>query len=225
MTDPNRIWRPSPERVAGANLTRFMDDLASRGHVGNVDYPALHAWSIAAPEAFWTEVARFAEVRADWGTGPVLTDPNRMPGAKFFPGARLNFAENLLRERSDRPALIFRNERGQRLQLSFRELGQEVARVAAWLEACDVGPGDRVAAVLPNIPETCIAMLAATARGAVFSSCSPDFAPSALLERFGQIARKCCFAPMATPTPARRSKACRQPQPSPKALQASNMWP
>jgi len=193
MAEPIRIWQPSPERVAGANLTRFMRDLALRRGLTVSDYPALHAWSVAEPEAFWSELARFAGVTADWGTGAVLTDAAQMPGAKFFPGAKLNFAQNLLRYRDDQPALIFRNERGQRRQLSFRELHDAVARVAAWLAARGVGPGDRVAAVLPDIPEACIAMLATAARGAIWSSCSPDFAPSALLDRFGQIAPKVLF--------------------------------
>jgi len=193
MADSTRIWHPSPERMAGANLTRFMQCLARRRGVRVSDYAALHAWSVAQPEAFWSELARFADVRADWGTGPVLSDAKAMPGAKFFPGAKLNFAQNLLRYRDEQPALIFRNERGQRRQLSFRELHDAVARVATWLEVHGVGPGDRIAAVLPDIPEACIAMLATAARGAIWSSCSPDFAPSALLERFGQIGPKVLF--------------------------------
>src|SRR6201999_834595 len=125
--------------------------------------------------------------------GPLLTEPERMPGARFFAGARLNFAQNLLRYSDGHPALIFRNERGERRELSFRELNEAVARVAGWLAHCGVGPGDRVAAVLPDLPETCIAMLATAARGAIWSACSPDFAPGALLERFGQIAPKVLF--------------------------------
>jgi acetoacetyl-CoA synthetase len=193
MAESTRIWQPSPDRVAAANLTRFMQCLASRRGITVSDYPALHAWSVAQPEAFWSELAHFADVRADWGTGPVLTDATLMPGAKFFADAKINFAQNLLRYRDEQPALIFRNERGQRRQLSFRELHDAAARVAAWLEARGVGPGDRVAAVLPDIPEACIAMLATAARGAIWSSCSPDFAPSALLERFGQITPKVLF--------------------------------
>jgi acetoacetyl-CoA synthetase len=187
------IWRPRPEQITEAHLTRFMQDIARHRGVATADYAALHAWSVAEPAAFWSELARFADVRADWGAGPVLTDAAMMPGARFFPAARLNFAQNLLRYRDDQPALIFRNERGQRVELSFQALYEAVARVAAWLEIHGVGPGDRVAAVLPNIPETCIAMLATAARGAIWSACSPDFGPSALLERFGQIAPKVLF--------------------------------
>jgi acetoacetyl-CoA synthetase len=187
------IWRPSPERVAEANLTHFMQRLARRRGVAVADYSALLAWSVAEPEAFWSELAGFAEVRADWGSGPILTDAGKMPGARFFPGATLNFAENLLRHQDEQPALIFRNERGQRAQLSFQALHEAVARVAAWLESRGIGRGDRVAAVLPNIPEACIAMLATAARGAAWSSCSPELGASALLERFGQIAPKVLF--------------------------------
>ncbi len=187
------IWRPGREQMQRANLTHFMQGLARRRGVVVSDYAALYAWSVAAPETFWSELANFADVQADWGVGPVLTDAGQMPGARFFPGASLNFAQNLLRYRDDRPALIFRNERGERAQLSFRALYEAVARVAAWLEACGVGRGDRVAAVLPNIPEACIAMLATAARGAIWSSCSPELGTSALLERFGQIAPKVLF--------------------------------
>ena len=179
--------------MAGTNLTHFMQDLGRHRGVAVSDYAALHAWSVAEPAAFWSELARFADVRADWGTGPVLTDATQMPGARFFPGAQLNFAENLLRHRDEQPALIFRNERGRRAQLSCIALHEAVARVAAWLESQGVGRGDRVAAVLPNIPEACIAMLATAARGAIWSSCSPDLGTSALLERFGQIAPKVLF--------------------------------
>jgi acetoacetyl-CoA synthetase len=186
------IWRPGPEQIAAANLTHFMQGLARRG-VAMSDYAALYTWSVAEPAAFWSELADFAQVRAEWGSGPVLTDADQMPGARFFAGTQINFAENLLRHRDDRPALIFRNERGQRAELSFHALHQAVARVAAWLESQGVGRGDRVAAVLPDIPETCIAMLATAARGAIWSSCSPDFGADALLERFGQIAPKVLF--------------------------------
>jgi acetoacetyl-CoA synthetase len=186
------IWRPGREPMAEAHLTHFMQGLTRRG-VAVSDYSALYAWSVAAPEAFWSELAGFAKVRADWGSGPVLAHTGQMPGACFFPGARLNFAENLLRHRDAQPALIFRNERGQRAQLSFNDLHDAVARVAAWLESQGVGPGDRIAAVLPNIPEACIAMLATAARGAIWSSCSPELGTSALLERFGQIAPKVLF--------------------------------
>ncbi len=186
------LWRPSAERVAGANLTRFLQCVNTRQEKALRGYEELHAWSIERPEEFWTELARFADVRAEW-TGPVLEHPERMPGARFFPGARLNFAQNLLRHRDERPALIFRNERSARRVLSFRLVAEEVARVGAGLRAAGVAAGDRVARYLPNLPESVIAMLAAASVGAIWSSCSPDFGVRGVLDRFGQIAPKVLF--------------------------------
>ncbi len=123
----------------------------------------------------------------DRGQGPALEHGNRMPGTRWFPGARLNFAENLLRGPDAEPAIVFRNERGDRRELSWRLLRSEVARVAAGLAGDGVGPGDVVAAFLPNVPETVIAMLAAASRGATFTSCSPDFGIQGVLDRFGQV--------------------------------------
>jgi acetoacetyl-CoA synthetase len=154
------------------------------------DYGGLYAWSIAHPGDFWCELARFADARIDWGTGPAIENPTAMPGARFFPTARLNFAENLLRFRDEHPAIVFRNDRGTRRAVSYRDLHQEVARIAAGLKAAGVVPGDRVAGYLPNLPEAIIAMLAATSLGAIWSSCSPDFGQRGVLDRFGQIAPK-----------------------------------
>src|SRR5688500_14722506 len=117
-----------------------------------------------------------------------------MPGARWFAGAKLNFAENLLRGPGGEPAVVFRNERGDRRELSWQGLRAEVARVAAGLARDGVGPGDVVAAFLPNLPETMIAMLAAASRGATFTSCSPDFGMQGVLDRFGQVKPKVLFA-------------------------------
>jgi acetoacetyl-CoA synthetase len=183
-------WRPSSERLARANLTRFMRQVnASHGHSFE-RYEELHAWSVERPEAFWADLARFAGVEAHWGAGPVLEHPERMPGARFFPSARLSFARNMLRRRDDAPALIFRNERGARRTLSYRQLNAEVARIAQGLRAAGVASGDRVAGYIPNLPEAVVAMLAAASVGAVWSSCSPDFGVHGVLDRFGQIAPK-----------------------------------
>jgi acetoacetyl-CoA synthetase len=187
------LWHPSAKRVADANITRFMASVnAGRGKVLR-DYGELYSWSIEQPEEFWTDFARFADVRADWGGGPALVDRERMPGARFFPAARLNFAQNLLRYRDEQPAIIFRNERGARRVLSYRELSEEVARIAAGLKAAGVGAGDRVAGFLPNLPEATIAMLATASLGATWSSCSPDFGVRGVLDRFGQIGPKVLF--------------------------------
>ena len=187
------LWRPSAGRIADANLTRFMKCLNARRGTQLADYDALYAWSLAEPQEFWTELARFADVRGDLASGPVLVNPTQMPGARFFPEARLNFAENLLKFDDEQPALVFRNERGTRRVISYRELRAEVARVAEGLRDAGVGPGDRVAAFMPNLPETTIAMLATASLGAIWTSCSPDFGVHGVLDRFGQIEPKVLF--------------------------------
>jgi acetoacetyl-CoA synthetase len=188
------IWSPSPERIARTQLTRFMRFVRERYHAPVPDYPALHRWSIEFPENFWTALWDFCEVRAQTRATQILEDGNRMPGARWFGDARFNYAENLLRRDDDAAAIIFHNERGQRRELSWRELRRETARIADGLRSAGVQPGDRVAGYLPNIPETVIAMLAATSLGAVWSSCSPDFGASGVLDRFGQITPKVLFA-------------------------------
>ncbi len=188
------IWSPSPERIAGAKLTRFMRFVRERHQAPVPDYASLHRWSIEFPEHFWSALWDFCEVRAQTRATQILEDGNRMPGARWFIDARFNYAENLLRRDDDTPAIIFRNERGQRRELSWRELQRETARIADGLRSAGVQPGDRIAGYLPNIPETVIAMLAATSLGAVWSSCSPDFGASGVLDRFGQITPKVLFA-------------------------------
>ncbi|MFZ0497659.1 MAG: acetoacetate--CoA ligase [Steroidobacteraceae bacterium] len=189
----NELWRPSAARVADSNLTRFTACLNARKGLKLGVFEDLYAWSVSQPEEFWMELARFADVRATWGEGPVLENPQSMPGARFFPNARLNFAENLLRHDDDRAAIVFVNERGARRQLSHKQLRAEVARIAAGLRAMGIGEGDRVAGFLPNLPETTIAMLATASLGAIWSSCSPDFGVSGVLDRFGQIEPKVLF--------------------------------
>ncbi len=187
------IWRPSAERIASSNLTRFIDCINTRLGLSLKDYGELYRWSVSQPEQFWMELARFADVRAEWGAGPAIEHPERMPGARFFPNARLNFAENLLRYRDEHLAVVFTNERDMRRALSYRELHEEVARVAAGLRDVGVTAGDRVAGYLPNLPETLIAMLATSSLGAIWSSCSPDFGAHGVLDRFGQIEPKVLF--------------------------------
>jgi acetoacetyl-CoA synthetase len=187
------VWQPSAQRIAAANLTRFIACLNARLGLTLGGYPDLYAWSIAEPAQFWSELARFAAVRADWGQGPPIEHPERMPGARFFPGATLNFAENLLRFRDDRVAITFTSERGAEQRLTYRQLYEEVARIAAGLKAAGIGSGDRIGGYLPNLPQTLIAMLATASLGAVWSSCSPDFGAHGVLERFGQIAPKILF--------------------------------
>ena len=195
MMDDAPLWTPAPRRVALAQLTRFMERLRARRGLALGDYAALHRWSLERPDAFWFEVAHYAGVIADWADAPVLRHGERMPGAEWFPGARLNYAENLLRFHDDAPAIIAWDERAhaepsRRRTLTHRQLESEVGRVAAGLRAAGVVAGDRVAGFLPNIPEAVVAMLAAASIGATWSSCSPDFGIAGVLDRFGQIAPK-----------------------------------
>lgn len=188
------LWRPSGERINHSNMLAFAQFLERE--VGRLfpDYDALHRWSVTEPAAFWEAVWRFAGVIHSQPWEQVLQHPERFPGARWFTGARLNFAENLLRRRDDGIALIGRLENGARRTLTHAELHDAVARVAASLRARGVAPGDRVAAFLPNVPEAIVAMLATASIGAIWSSCSPDFGTSGVLDRFGQIAPRVLFA-------------------------------
>jgi acetoacetyl-CoA synthetase len=186
------IWTPSPLRVADANLTRFITHVLERRREVT-DYAALYRWSIERPAEFWEALWAFAEVAGERGDGPALEHGERMPGARWFRGSRLNFAENLLRGPDAEPALVFRNERGARRELSRAELRSEVARVAAGLARDGVVAGDVVAGFLPNVPEAVIAMLAAASLGATWTSCSPDFGMAGVLDRFGQVKPKVLF--------------------------------
>lgn len=187
------LWQPSAERVAQADLTAFMAAAGRRWGRCFDDYEALHRWSVEQPEEFWRFLWEFAEVRGDPG-GQVVADGDRMPGARWFPAARLNFAENLLRRRGAGDAMVFWGEDRVRRRVSWDELYRRVAQLAAGMRAEGVEPGDRVAAYMPNLPETMMIALAAAAIGAVFTSASPDFGVQGALDRFGQVAPKLLFA-------------------------------
>ncbi|HXJ09475.1 MAG TPA: AMP-binding protein, partial [Burkholderiales bacterium] len=180
------LWTPSPERVGQTSLARFMK-LA-----GKNSYDELHAWSVTDSEAFWNLLWEFAAVR---GTrkGPTLIRGNEMPGAQWFPEARLNFAENLLGSRDDSDALVFWGEDRIKKRFSHGELHSLVSRLAQALAAAGVKKGDRVAGYLPNLPESIAATLATASLGAIWSSCSPDFGVQGVLDRFGQIEPKVLF--------------------------------
>jgi acetoacetyl-CoA synthetase len=190
--DDQPLWRPVPEDLVGSNIAGFMAHLTARHGVRFPDYAALHQWSVDHREAFWDEVWEFCGVVGEKGERILIDDA--MPGAKFFPDARLNFAENLLAHEGDGPAIYFNNEGVNAAPLSWNDLRAEVARFASVLRGWGVVPGDRIAAFMPNCPETIIAMLAATSLGAVFSSCSPDFGVRGVLDRFGQIEPKVLVA-------------------------------
>ncbi|MBI2234661.1 MAG: acetoacetate--CoA ligase [Micavibrio aeruginosavorus] len=187
------LWQPSPERIKDSRLAGFMKKAESRTGMRFPDYDALWRWSVEDTEAFWDLVWDECGMIGEKGK-VILADSDKMPGARFFPQARINYAENLLRRRDDAPALIFRDEKGAERVISFSELHDLTSRWVQALRALGVEKGDRVAGFMPNMPETIIAMLAATALGAVWSSASPDFGVQGLLDRFGQIAPKILIA-------------------------------
>ncbi len=174
-------------------MRAFQRDVEARTGRRFAGYTDLWRWSVDDRAAFWRAAWDFCELVGDPGPAPWLVD-DRMPGARFFPAASLNYAENLLRRGDTAPALIFRGEDGERRELSWAELRAQVACLAAELRAIGVVAGDRVAAILPNCPEAIVAMLAATSLGAIWSSCSPDFGVRGVLDRFGQIEPKVLFA-------------------------------
>jgi acetoacetyl-CoA synthetase len=190
---PELLWQPSPERIAQANLTRFIQSVNHRWQAGATDHTSLYEWSIREPARFWESVWDFAGVIGDKGAAPFLVETHRMPGAKWFPNARLNFAENLLRRRDDDIGMVFWGENKVRRKLTFREVHEQVSATVQALRALGVQPGDRVAGFMPNMPEAIIAMLATASIGAIWSSCSPDFGLQGVLDRFGQIEPKVLF--------------------------------
>ena len=189
----NPLWTPPPERVESANVTRFARWVAAREGLDFSDYQSLHKWSIEASDRFWSAVWDFCEIIGDKGSKRIVEHLEQMPGASWFPDAKLNFAENLLRRRDQSEAIVFQGEDQIRKTLTFETLYEEVSRVRQALIACGVEKGDRVAGYMPNMPETVVAMLAATSLGAIWSSCSPDFGIQGVVDRFGQIAPKILF--------------------------------
>ena len=159
-TDSKPLWQPSAERIANANITRFIE-FANRERGANLtDFDSLYDWSVTELETFWDAVWDFSGIVGDKGSDVILKDGDKMPGAAFFPDAKVNFAENLLRRRDDADAIVFWGEDKVKRRLSFAELYDEVSKFAQALKAEGVGPGDRVAAFMPNMPETIAAMLA-----------------------------------------------------------------
>jgi acetoacetyl-CoA synthetase len=187
------LWVPAAERVQRTAMTRFIKYVNSKCGTAFTSYDDLYSWSISDIPSFWSAIWEFGGVIASHGYDPVVEDLARMPGARWFPGARLNFAENLLRYRDERTAIIFKGEGREIERVSYGELFEGVVRLAGSLRAAGVATGDRVAGYMPNLPETVIAMLAAVSLGAVWSSCSPEFGIQGVLDRFGQIAPKVLF--------------------------------
>ncbi|MBF0229575.1 MAG: acetoacetate--CoA ligase [Desulfamplus sp.] len=187
------LWKPSEDRIKQTNMYRFMRTVNEKYEKNFSDYDALYQWSIDNLEKFWELMWDFAQIRSSKKFDRAIDDPCKMPGAKWFEGARLNFAENLLRFRNDNIALVFRGEDQIRRTLTYNQLYDEVSRVAQALRKHGIKPGDRVVGFVPNMPESIIAMLAATSIGAVWSSCSPDFGIKGVLDRFGQTKPRILF--------------------------------
>ncbi|MEQ1715552.1 MAG: AMP-binding protein, partial [Hyphomicrobium sp.] len=182
------IWTPARERVASSNLTRFVDFIGPRQ--GQMDDDALHRWSVTHSADFWSELWDFAGVIGGKGALPWLIDADQMPGAKFFPAATLNYAENVLRHAGGQQEVVFWGEDRVKARVLGPDLIDAAGRFQRFLTSSGVVAGDRIAAIMPNMPEAMIAMLGAASTGAVWSSCSPDFGEQGILDRFGQIAPK-----------------------------------
>jgi len=191
MTEP--IWRPNAARIRESNLRKFMDRVSVAQGITLSTYEDLQTWSVANREDFWAAVWDEVGITGTKGDR-FLVNGDQMPGAAFFPDAQLNFAENLLRKRDQTVALHFSGEGTRGCDWTWAELYDAVSQLAQAFEAMGVQPGDRIAAFMPNIPETIIAMLAAASIGATWSSCSPDFGVRGVLDRFGQIAPKVLIA-------------------------------
>ncbi|MBT8421802.1 MAG: acetoacetate--CoA ligase [Gammaproteobacteria bacterium] len=186
------VWNPPADAMTVTPMGRFLSRCVSQYGV-TPEYPALYRWSLDKPAEFWLAVAGFTQLRFSSPPEIVFAPGSEMREARWFIGARLNYAENLLRGPVDDVAIIFRDEQNRRQQLTRGQLSRRVRQLAKALQRAGVEPGDRVAAVLPNCPAAVISMLATTAIGAVFSSCSPDFGADAIVDRFGQIGPRVLF--------------------------------
>jgi acetoacetyl-CoA synthetase len=187
------LWEPTEERKKNANIAKFIDFVNKRHKQDFHSYKELYDWSVDEIPDFWAAVWDFVEVKASKGYETVVDDATRMPGAKWFSGARLNFAENLLRYRDDKTAFIFKGETQKSVRMSYAELHDTVARLAESLRKMGIKSGDRVAAYMPNMIETAVAMLASTSIGAVWASCATDIGSGAAIDRFGQIEPRVLF--------------------------------
>jgi acetoacetyl-CoA synthetase len=196
---PHVLWKPSARRIADSNISRFTQFASRRNKAAGddsnlTDSSQLYEWSVREPESFWNAVWDFAGVIAQTRGSRTLVDGDKMPGAQWYPDARLNYAENLLRRRDAAIAIVFRGEDKVDWRMSYADLYDAVSRTVQALDAAGVGKGDRVAAFMPNMPDTIIFMLATASLGAIWSSCSPDFGTQGVLDRFGQIEPSVLFA-------------------------------
>ena len=193
MITPHPLWTPSQKKIDDHTLTRFASFVAQKTGLTFNSYEEIHAWSCQKSAKFWDVLWDFSGIRGDKGS-TIVEDGDKMPGAKYFPEARLNYAENLLRRKGSTEALVFLCEDKLERRVSWDELHAMTSRFQQAFLAHGLVKGDRVAAMMPNMPETIAAMLAATSLGAIWSSCSPDFGEKGVLDRFGQISPKIFIA-------------------------------
>jgi len=187
------LWRPSKELIDQANLTRFIDFVSEKRKVKIGDYWQLYTWSIERIPDFWEDLWQFLDIKTSRGYNKAVENLSVFPGTRWFPGARLNFAENLLRYRDEQPAFVFEGESRKSVRMSYAELYSQVAILAKWLRLQGLVAGDRACAYMPNLIETIVAMLACTSIGATWASCGSELGPSAVLDRLGQIEPKVMF--------------------------------
>ncbi|HEY4638094.1 MAG TPA: AMP-binding protein, partial [Burkholderiales bacterium] len=187
------MWQPSEEAIEHAQLTQFARHAVRKYRLDLNTYADFYRWTVDNPEQFWSEVWEWCGVKASRKGATVLVDGDKMPGAKWFPEARLNFAENLLRRGDRGDAFAFWDERGLQRRVSYSDLTSDVSRAAQALAQLGLRAGDRAAAFIPNLPDTGMLALAALSQGIVWSSCSPDFGVDGVIDRFGQIEPKVLF--------------------------------
>jgi acetoacetyl-CoA synthetase len=190
ISEGSLLWEPTAEVIKNANLTHYMAWLKANKGLDFQSYDDLWAWSVTEIEAFWASLWDYFDIKASQGYQEVLAE-RKMPGAKWFTGAYLNYAENFFAHQTDqRPALLYKDELGPLTEISWAEIYEKTAKMAQVLKGLGVQPGDRVVAYMPHVPETMIAFLATASLGAIWSSCSPDFGGRSVLDRFAQIEPK-----------------------------------
>ena len=190
----NPVWTPSQKQIDRSQMTKFIKYVNLSHHLSLKNYDDLYSWSIQDIPSFWETVWKFCEVKYSTPYSEIVDDTSKMPGAKWFTGSQLNYAENLLRFKDSKPAIIFKGENQNPSILTYHDLNEEVKKVAYALRNMGIVKGDRVAGFIPNMPEAVIAMLASASIGAIWSSSSPDFGIKGVLDRFAQIEPKVLFA-------------------------------
>ncbi len=184
------IWSPNEDRIKSSSMFRFKKQINKKYKINLIDFKDLHNWSINNREIFWEEVFDFFRIIGNKGNRPFIYPKNKLPDSKFFPNGKFNYAENMLRTKSDEIAIIFKSENMIRRTLTWKQLYEQVSAIANFFIQIGIKKGDRIAAYLPNMPETVVVMLATSSIGAIFSSASPDFGCQGVLDRFGQIEPK-----------------------------------